>query len=287
MQTAEPKRIGELAGVLDQYLKAPTGVLQHPDCSPSVSDVAREIEHGGRGQLGVCRFCGNPISDRFTACQSALALYDEAMLLIRARQSNPGVADADLATGIVHAWQVGPGKYEPKTDIDRLPDHAKKRWEETMSRWIPGVSLGFVIHGDTGAGKTRLMFLLLRKLWMSGHRCVFTSAAGFGRMIEDSFSDKSHSKLIERLGTTPILAIDDLGKEKTTDRVQSDLFEVLNIRTTTERPTIFTTQYVGETMEARFTEKETGKAFVRRMRMLESVYLPPAAKQETMENVFG
>ncbi|NBR91550.1 MAG: ATP-binding protein [Rhodobacteraceae bacterium] len=66
--------------------------------------------------------------------------------------------------------------------------------------------------------------------------------------------------------SVPLLAFDDLGKERLTQRLESDLFAIIDERTSNLRPTIITTNYNGTTLLERFNNKETGEALLRRIR---------------------
>jgi DNA replication protein DnaC len=64
----------------------------------------------------------------------------------------------------------------------------------------------------------------------------------------------------------PLLFLDDMGKEKMTDRMASCLFALIDQRTMHKRPTIITTNLTGDTLMERFHDKETGAAFVARLK---------------------
>jgi hypothetical protein len=62
--------------------------------------------------------------------------------------------------------------------------------------------------------------------------------------------------------------IDDLGKERLTSRMASDLFAIVDERTVNRRTTIISTNFNGTTLLERFEnkDKETGVAFIRRLK---------------------
>jgi DNA replication protein DnaC len=88
----------------------------------------------------------------------------------------------------------------------------------------------------------------------------------FEGFIEKGFDEKKHSKVLDTLINCSVLVLDDLGKERLTARMETDLFAVIDERTSGMRTTIITTNYTGETLLDRFTNKETGVAIIRRMR---------------------
>ena len=156
---------------------------------------------------------------------------------------------------------------EPMRTInpDKLPCGAEKL-EQCVNH---DLDMGLVIHGVTGMGKTRLMWQLAKRVFVSEMKSVrVLRSSSFGRMIERSYAEGmgKHDELIERLSRVSFLFIDDLGKAKLTERVETDLFDIIDARYAAEKPCIFTTQFVGESLAERFSTIETGEAVVRRIR---------------------
>lgn len=150
-------------------------------------------------------------------------------------------------------------------DPDKLPCGPEKL-EKCVNH---DLTRGLVIHGVTGMGKTRLMWQLAKRIYvteMKGMKVLRDSS--FGRMIERSYAEGmgKHDQLVERLSRVAFLLIDDLGKAKLTDRVESDLFDIIDSRYAAGLPCIFTTQFVADTLAERFSTFETGEAVVRRIR---------------------
>lgn len=113
---------------------------------------------------------------------------------------------------------------------------------------------GLVIHGPTDTGKTRAVWRLLRKLAEEGHEWLFVEAID----LLDSIP--------ERAFTVPVLVIDDLGNDALTAQKEVRLLKLLRKRCDWHRPFIVTTQFVGDSLEKRFTETATAKAVIRRLR---------------------
>jgi len=67
------------------------------------------------------------------------------------------------------------------------------------------------------------------------------------------------------LATVDVLFFDDFGKMKFTERVESELFAVIEKRTANCLPLILTTNFTGETLEERMT-LDRGVPLVRRLR---------------------
>lgn len=124
---------------------------------------------------------------------------------------------------------------------------------------------GLLLHGKTGLGKTRMMFLLLHRLIVGENRRAMV-------FLGNSFSHSAQSAAMEnieawadRLNRVEVLFLDDLAKAKMTDHVEAQLFGVLEMRAAHCLPTLITTNAVGDTLEKRLSE-DRGAPLVRRLR---------------------
>lgn len=151
------------------------------------------------------------------------------------------------------------------TDMSRLSTNL-----QAASKWNPdaGGKASILLHGITGAGKTRTAWVVFNRLWRDGFpdQAVWLPMRKLEGAIEKGFENQKHGQVLEFLCTVPLLCLDDLGKERLTNRFESDLFAILDERTSNLRTTIITTNYNGQTLLERFNNKETGEAFLRRVR---------------------
>jgi len=148
------------------------------------------------------------------------------------------------------------------TDFQQLPNRVAA---DQVLLWNPGDN-GMVLHGKTRRGKTRAIWSLLKRhpaldieAWQSEKWGIECS-----RSIGENMS--VGSQFVQRMENCGLLFLDDLDKMTMTERVGRELFLVFDTRCAQQRPTFFTTQFVGETMEKKFPNIEDGRAFVARMR---------------------
>lgn len=156
------------------------------------------------------------------------------------------------------------------TDITRL--HQKV---QDALGWKPeGDITGLLLHGTTGVGKTRGIWEVVRRLWAEKALkdrqmdYQFLTMRKLEGLIEKSFDDRQHAKMIDGLIETELLILDDFGKERLTQRMASDLFSVIDERSTSRRATIISTNFNGSAILERFDnrDKETGVAMIRRFK---------------------
>lgn len=152
-----------------------------------------------------------------------------------------------------------------ETDPNRLAIAPQKI--ERVMNWTPSDGRGLLLHGETGAGKTRLVWLLLTRLVMRGIVPLYFPADQLARSLSGSYAQKhGHDALIEKLFRRRVVVLDDLGKEKPTARLEEDVYAIVRERTDNLRPLIITTNFVGDGLVARYSDPEMGKPLVRRLR---------------------
>ena len=127
---------------------------------------------------------------------------------------------------------------------------------------------GVLLHGASGKTKSRLMFMLARRVYVDdGVKVYVTRATAAARKVSDLNATPGFvESYIRMLISVPVLFIDDLGKETQSDRWESALVEVLDARGAARRPVVVTTNYVGDKLVERYRDRSTGEAVVRRLR---------------------
>ena len=134
--------------------------------------------------------------------------------------------------------------------------------------WLP-LGKGLLIHGTTRKGKTRTAWYIANRLWNEDkfkNKYLFLTMFELEARLVASWGKESWDKTMLHMTHIPFLFLDDLGKEKMTDRMASCLFALVDQRTMHKRPTIITTNLTGDTLLERFHDKETGTAFLARLK---------------------
>lgn len=104
---------------------------------------------------------------------------------------------------------------------------------------------GLGIIGGSGKGKTRIGILCLEKIHKAGHSTFFISATDFALNCANQFADNpaissQAEEILRRCKVCDLLMLDDLGKNRMTDRVESELYDLLEHRTSQKLPMIWT-----------------------------------------------
>jgi DNA replication protein DnaC len=150
------------------------------------------------------------------------------------------------------------------TDVARLPQSLQNAINK--EHFVNSKSL--LLHGPTGLGKTRAAWKILEKWWLKngGPDVTIYTMRKLQNELEESHDRGKHLKLINGIIETPMLFLDDLGKEKLTPRLASDLFAIVDERSVNHKPCLVTTNFNSSGLLDRFPDAEMGAAFVRRIR---------------------
>lgn len=216
-----------------------------------------------------------------------IVVHDACANAILARQRQ--ASESEKARLRLEQWgTVCPPAFQI-TEIDRLQNPALMRaiLELELDKGI-----GVLFVGPTDKCKTRMAFLLLKKLFESGAVCValthyeFIATSSNMRRYELQARRDGWLKLIQECDW---LMIDDLGKESFTNsdgestKDNNDLWGCLTKRWDNMRPCIITTQFKASALLPRLSG-DMGPALVRRMKQFhylinDGIY-PPQSQQK-------
>lgn len=157
------------------------------------------------------------------------------------------------------SWKAMCPPLYQETEVARLPKQTQKviAWEYNPK--------GLMIAGDTGKGKTRAAFLLMKKIHMQGLSVEIFHGNSFAHQCAINFGEMNGEKWIAEIARRKVVFFDDLGKFKLTERVEAELFGLIEIRMAHKRPIIATTNMTGDALKDKMTG-DRGEPLVRRLR---------------------
>lgn len=152
------------------------------------------------------------------------------------------------------------------TELAKIPDRVAA---EKALRWQTSHPKGLILLGDSGAGKTRTVYLLLRRILLEqGIRPMIKKCAKLRHEIAaaaKSDDEKARPALMKAMIDAPLLFLDDLGQMSPTDSLGEALFDVIEERTQLGRHIIATSQIGGDELIAKFRDQKQGEALSRRL----------------------
>lgn len=118
-------------------------------------------------------------------------------------------------------------------------------------------SPNLLFMGHTGLGKTHLALAIADAVLEGGHDVLYTSAAALAAQLgREHFDYSNNDEWLAACQEADLLILDDLGTEYITPLTISVLYELINTRMLTHRPTIYTTNITDQSVfMARYTEK--------------------------------
>jgi DNA replication protein DnaC len=112
------------------------------------------------------------------------------------------------------------------------------------------------MRGKTGLGKTHLSLAIAARIIEKGFGVVYGSAQNLLRSVEmERFSKDSGTDALNSLLECDLLIVDDLGAEFQTSFTASAVYNIVNTRMLTGRPTIISTNMTTDELKSAYSDK--------------------------------
>ena len=124
--------------------------------------------------------------------------------------------------------------------------HMANDFAESPEGWL-------MFQGDNGCGKTHLAAAIVNRRYQQKQPALFIVVPDFLDHLRSTFSPDSkisYDQLFESVKNTPLLVLDDLGKQTTTPWAQEKLYQVFNYRYNALLPTVITTNASTDEMDS-------------------------------------
>jgi DNA replication protein DnaC len=151
-----------------------------------------------------------------------------------------------------------------ETEIARLPPVLAQL--ATDWNYNP-IGIGMV--GTSGTGKTRTAVLIAARMCDEGRSVFYVTATDYaaaaaGQWADDARDRNASTDTLRQARKAQVLVLDDIGKNKMTDRAEATLYELLEARTSHMLPTIWTSNARAKELHAMFSS-DRADAMLRRL----------------------
>ena len=132
---------------------------------------------------------------------------------------------------------------------------------------------GLYLHGNFGCGKTYLVSAMLNELAKKNIKSTIIFWPEYLRMLKATFNESDTFKnSFERVKTTPILLIDDIGAENVTPWARDEILcSILQYRMEEHLPTFFTSNLTLDELSGHLASSKDGASEVKARRIIERV----------------
>ena len=122
-----------------------------------------------------------------------------------------------------------------------------------------------LLYGETGLGKTFVCHAIAKDLLDKGFTVLYLTAPRLIRIIEQSrnfYEDLSESReVLKTIDDVDLLILDDLGSEVMTVVTIASLFDIINHRLITKKPTVISTNLDQNSLKEHYTERIVSRFF--------------------------
>ncbi len=185
---------------------------------------------------------------------------DEQRALEKKKESEAFEREAKILRKRRLGFACIPAKYQDFT-IEDCRNIYPKETAEAM-KWLDKArqeACSLLFKGSLGRGKTTLACVILSE-WCKVKTGLFTTMYNMDKESQDE---------PEKFINTPLLVIDEVGRQMVTEASENRRFEIINERYNAERPTIF----IGNITEAQFLEHIGEAAYHRVQESLTDIVL--------------
>lgn len=186
---------------------------------------------------------------RFTALLAEWQALSEDEKEARRREAN--AQDARAAAAAKHAERVKQARIPKAFQGAALAEDTR----QTLSELESGKLIGVVLRGATGRGKTTAACAML-SAHLQNALGTFATMNDILHRVRGAYSSGENAEEVFGIYRgTPLLVLDDLGKENVSEDSITRLFELLDARINNKRPTIVTTQFQNNELLKRYRGK--------------------------------
>lgn len=202
-------------------------------------------------EMTLCRVCKNPFPSQKAEMEVAGAMIKFAQTACDdcIEEYEARTKESRTKLGRIPWEEIAPPLYQQKFEMDLLPELTRPVATKVFE-WKNGPR-GVGLIGNSRTGKTPIMFELMRRWYETGASVMLSSGVEFASQVGSLGSGRE--TVIQRAQNCDMLFLDDIGKEKFTERVEADLYAVLEHRRRYLRPVFATVNSRGDVIAGKMS----------------------------------
>lgn len=154
-----------------------------------------------------------------------------------------------------------PTKSEDGTNPRKYMTGVFKMCREYVINFDPQKSGSLLFMGNTGLGKTHLTLSIVYELLSRGFNVIYGAAYNLFSEMESEHFDRHTNTAYNAAIDCDLLVIDDLGGEFVSPYIQSLLYNIINTRDLSGKPTVINTNLTMGEIAARYTPRVASRLF--------------------------
>ncbi len=199
-----------------------------------------------------CKLCGDTgyIDGRMCECMKKL---------LRAQAYNTLNALTPLELSTFESFSLKYYSDKPESDTVKSPRSIMEDVYCNCRRYADCFSLSspsLIMQGGTGLGKTHMSLSIANTAIQKGFGVVYCSVNNIITKLErEHFGRDDHGNTDRLLLDCDLLILDDLGTEFKTAFSSAEIYNIVNTRLMTKKPTIISTNLTIQELQERYTER--------------------------------
>lgn len=212
--------------------------LGDPDC-PICHGAGFVIRDAGSDEVG---------SGVMTVCTCRMRKFEDAGKRVKALNANLGGYE-QMTFDNFNVEGRGQLRSEQKTNLAYARDCAQ-RFAENPVDWL-------LYTGRYGTGKTHLAAAIANQALDNGMELIFQPVPDLLDQLRVSYggTSETYEERFDKIRTTPLLILDDLGAQSPTAWAEEKLYQIINFRYVNRLPTVITSNVNMREMDGRIASR--------------------------------